>query len=707
MTELLRQLNTRQQEAVTTTNGPVLVLAGAGSGKTRALTHRVAYLIQEKNVSLANILAVTFTNKAANEMSNRVAHLLDQNSKIENQNNNSKSKTWQDNQKTKLPWLGTFHRICVLILRREAHHLGYDRSFTIYDEQDSQAVIKKIIKEMKLDPKRTSPSAVSYFISSAKAELMDPDHYRKLAAGNFQRIVSEVYIEYEKRLKRAEAMDFDDLILNCVKLFRENPEILQKYQRQFKYILIDEYQDTNHAQYIWAKLLANSHHNICVVGDDFQSIYSWRGANFRNILDFEKDYPEAKVIKMEQNYRSTQSILSGAQGVIDKNQNRTNKKLWTENQEGLPITVYEALNDRDEADFVVREIKALKLSSDTKYSDYAILYRTNAQSRIFEETLIRYEIPYQIIGGVSFYQRREVKDIVAYLRLVFNPNDLVSLERIINVPARGIGEVTAAKILGEYQKTNILRAESSPLDGVKDQNDTEKIKNSIEQISSKAGIFIEMIGDLRKYYKEHNVVELIDYIARRSGYKEYLLDGTPEGETRWENVMELQNLAAGFLVQNQNSNGKDQNLTTGRQSDQSKVKIENQELVNIESEDRELTTDDSLADFLERVSLYQDSENLDKNRDAVILMTLHAAKGLEFDTIFITGMEEGIFPHSRSLSDQDQLEEERRLCYVGMTRAKKRLYLLYAVERLFHGNIMTSVPSRFIGEVPADYIDMI
>lgn len=685
MTNILEQLNDQQREAVTTTEGPVLVLAGAGSGKTRALTYRVAYLIQEKAINPSNILAVTFTNKAAREMGDRVAHLLASPkfkvpSGRDQPSGRSQSLKSPDNRQLttdyKLPWLGTFHKICVLILRREAHHLGYSRSFTIYDDQDSQSVIKKIIKQLKLDPKKTAPSAIGYFISGAKAELIGPEEYAKLAAGMFQKVVSEVYFLYQKALKKAEAMDFDDLILNCVKLFQQNPEILNKYQRQFKYILIDEYQDTNHAQYLWAKLLAQSHKNICVVGDDFQSIYSWRGANFRNILDFEKDYPNAKVIKMEENYRSTKSILQAAQGVIEKNVNRTDKKIWTGNQDGLPVTVYEAISDREEADFVVREIKALRLGSAKNYSDYSILYRTNAQSRIFEETMIRYEMPYQIIGGVSFYQRREVKDLIAYLRLIYNANDLVSLERIINVPARGIGEKTVEQFL-------LVQSQESK---VKSQEFPDKIQK-----------FLEMIEEFRKYYEEHTLVELIEYVARRSGYKDYLLDGTPEGEARWENIEELKNLAASFETENQISNLENQN-------DKSKIKIKNGD---IEPDDGELTTENPLADFLERVSLYQDSESLNKNRDAVVLMTLHGAKGLEFDTVFLVGLEEGIFPHSRSLSDQDQLEEERRLCYVGMTRARKRLYLIYALERLFHGNFMSSVPSRFIGEIPQECLDII
>lgn len=700
-----------QREAVTTTEGPVLILAGAGSGKTRALTCRIAYLIQEKHISPFNILAVTFTNKAAREMGDRVARLLapphestNQAQKYKNTNisvdsrlrGNVRKESGNDNENhdlstsqplnlsattlAKLPWLGTFHSICVKILRREAHHLGFDRSFTIYDDQDQQSVIKKILRDLQLDPKKTSPSSISYFISGAKAELMSAEEYSKYASYGFQKIVGEVYFAYEKALKRAEAMDFDDLILNCVRLFREFPELLEKYQRQFQYILIDEYQDTNHAQYDWAKLLASKHHNICVVGDDFQSIYSWRGANFRNILDFGKDYPEAKIIKMEQNYRSTKSILGAAQGVIEQNKDRTDKKLWTDNQDGVPVTVFEAGSDRDEADFVTREIRALRMNG-LNYSDFAVLYRTNAQSRQFEETFIHYGIPYQIIGGVSFYQRREVKDIIAYLRYIHNPRDLVSLERIINVPARGIGPKTAELLL----EIKSSRPEA-------DQPMAENIKET-EELPDKLRKFEEMIEDLREYYQKHSIVELIDTLARRTGYKDYLLDGTPEGEARWENIEELMNISASYAGE-QEERHPEQSEGSHAQQEDSSVKSQN-DITN------------QLSEFLERVSLYQDTENLDKNRDAVVLMTLHAAKGLEYDTVFIAGLEEGIFPHSRSLTEKDQLEEERRLCYVGMTRAQKRLYLLYARQRLFHGNIMASMPSRFLGEIPAEFTDVL
>jgi len=637
---LLNNLNQEQKTAVTATEGPVLVLAGAGSGKTRALTYRIAYLIREKKVFPANILAVTFTNKAANEMAERASKLL----AIENKSS--------DNQSIRLPWLGTFHSISVRILRRDAHHLGLNRSFIIYDDQDQQALIKKILKQLSLDPKKNSPSSIAYFISGAKAELIGPIEYQKFATAGFQKIVAKVYEIYNKELKKAEAMDFDDLLFNTVCLFRDCPEVLEKYQNQFKYILIDEYQDTNQAQYVWAKLLSAKHRNICVVGDDFQSIYSWRGANYKNILNFEKDYPEAKVIKMEQNYRSTKAILGGAQGVIEKNGRRSDKKIWTDNPEGLPITVCESADDREEADFVAREIRALNAAGGD-FRNFAVLYRTNAQSRLIEEVFIRYQIPYRIIGGVSFYQRREVKDLLAYLRFINNPGDLISLERIINLPTRGIGEKTFSKFLADFESADWQ------IDKVSDLN--PRISN-----------FFGMIEKFRQIKKSKPMVELIDSVAKISGLKEYLLDGTVEGEARFENIEELKNLAGDFL----------KNL--------------------IDEDNRE-----QLTAFLERVALYQESEILNKEQQAVTLMTLHAAKGLEFSNVFIIGLEEGIFPHSRSLSEIDQLEEERRLCYVGMTRAMKRLYLIYACQRMFHGNLSTSLPSRFISEIPEEFIDQI
>lgn len=445
--DILKSLNSEQIKAVETITGPVLILAGAGSGKTKALTHRIAYLVCEKKVSPYNILAVTFTNKAANEMKERIAKLFvnsdlriatSQNQKTDN------CRLTSDDSEIKLPWLGTFHSICVKILRREIHQLGYERSFTIYDQLDSLSLVKRAMKDLNYDIKQYNPRAVQSFISGAKNELLSPKAYEQYADGYFQEIVSKIYHEYQDRLKKSNALDFDDLLNVTVKLFQKFPEVLEKYQRIFKYILIDEYQDTNQAQYLLVKLLAQKHKNICVVGDDYQSIYAFRGANFRNILNFEKDYPEAKVIKLEQNYRSTKNILAAADHIIKKNQNRTDKTLWTENEEGLPITVFEAPDQGEEGQFIVDEINALK-SEFSKLSNFVILYRTNAQSRAIEEILLNNVVPYRIVGAVQFYKRKEIKDMLAYLRLITNPEDRVSLERIINEPKRGIGAMTLAK----------------------------------------------------------------------------------------------------------------------------------------------------------------------------------------------------------------------------------------------------------------------
>lgn len=610
--DILSGLNDKQQEAVLTTEGPVLILAGAGSGKTKALTHRLAYLIYKKNVNPENILAVTFTNKASEEMKTRIAVLL---------------KAHNSQLMAKLPWMGTFHSICAKILRREIQALGYTRSFVIYDEEDSLSAIKTAMDYHQIDKKQYNPRAIKKFISGAKNELMEPKTYAKYSKGYFGELVVKVYEKYQKDLKAANALDFDDLLMLAVKLFESYPEVLHRYQNIFRYILIDEYQDTNAAQYQLVKLLALKYKNICVVGDDFQSIYAFRGANFKNILDFEKDYPDAKIIKMEQNYRSTKNIISAAQNVIEKNTLRSEKALWTENKAGpLPI-VYEASRDTDEIDFVQSEIRALKNMGG--YNDFTVLYRTNAQSRILEEVFLQNNIPYRLIGALRFYDRKEVKDILAYLKLILNSSDKVSLKRIVNVPPRNIGKKTYT----DFDMEN------------------PKIKN-----------FLEMIENLREISKSISIADLIDEIAQTTGYKDWILDGTEEGETRWENIEELKSVA--------------------------KIHA-------------------TLESFLEQVALVADIDAYDPSRDAVTLMTLHNAKGLEFPTVFIVGMEEGLFPHSNSLSEPQQLEEERRLCYVGMTRAKEKLYLTYACSRMLYGGIQANPPSRFIGEIPEELLDRI
>jgi len=620
MKDILDGLNDAQCEAVLATEGPVLILAGAGSGKTKALTHRIAYLIKEKKVHPQNILAVTFTNKAAGEMVERINKLL------------SSDNYWLAEQLIApglklLPWMGTFHAICAKILRREAPNLGYERSFTIYDEEESLMAVKLAMDTLEIDKKQYSPKTIKNFISGAKNELIGPRQYQKFARGYFGEVVQKVYEEYQKNMKLANAMDFDDLLMLVVELFEKSPEVLQRYQNLFKFILIDEYQDTNQAQYRLVHLLASNHKNICVVGDDFQAIYGFRGANFRNILNFEKDYPAAKIIKMEQNYRSTKSIISAAQKVIEKNMLRSEKKLWTDNEQGLPASIYEAANEIDEADFVRNEIQAL--NKFFGFNQFAVLYRTNAQSRILEEVFLQHKMPYRLIGALRFYERREVKDILAYLKLIHNKNDKVSIKRIINVPPRGIGDKT-------YKEMDL---------------ENPKIKN-----------FFALVENFRELAKKITLMELIDEITSSTGYKNYILDGTEEGEMRWENIEELKSVAQ---------------------------------------------KNESLEDFLETVALASDLDNLDRSAEAVTMMTLHNAKGLEFPVVFMVGMEEGLFPHMNSMMEPADMEEERRLCYVGMTRAMKRLYLTFAQTRMLYGSIQSNPPSRFLSEIPEELTERI
>jgi len=619
---ILGGLNSQQKKAVLATEGPVLILAGAGSGKTKALTHRLAYLIQEKKIHPQNILAVTFTNKAAEEMKKRIAALMTVNSQ---------------QSSTVLPWMGTFHSICAKILRREIHNLGFRRSFIIYDSDESVSVIKNVMDELNIDKKQFNPKVIKNFISGAKNELMSPKEYAKYSKGYFGEIVVKVYEQYQKDLKSANALDFDDLLLKTVELFLKFPEILRSWQDLFRYILIDEYQDTNTVQYRLVNLLAEKYKNICVVGDDFQSIYGFRGANFKNILDFEKDYPEAVVIKMEQNYRSTKNILAAAQDVIEKNTLRSEKKLWTDNEEGMKTIAYEAKNEIDEIEFLKNEISAF--SRVNSLNDFAVLYRTNAQSRIIEEIFLQNQIPYRLIGALRFYDRKEIKDILAYLKLIHNESDKVSLRRIINTPTRGIGK----------------KAQTSTL---QIQNDNPKIKK-----------FNEMIENFRKLSKKLKVDELIDEVVLTTNYKDYILDGTEEGEMRWENIEELKSVAQ-----------KSANSPNG---------------------------ETGLEEFLENVALVSDIDNYNKDAEVVTLMTLHNAKGLEFPIVFMIGMEEGLFPHANSFFEPQEIEEERRLCYVGMTRAQKRLYLTHARSRMIYGSSSANLPSRFLNEISEDLIDRI
>jgi DNA helicase II / ATP-dependent DNA helicase PcrA len=664
MSEILQKLNLPQRQAVETTEGPVLVIAGAGSGKTRALTHRVAYLILEKKVRPMNILAVTFTNKAASEMKERIAKILD------NSNDNYKLQTTS----YKLPHIGTFHSICVKILRREIEKIGYKSSFNIFDDQDQLSLMKRTMKEMEINLDQFKPQAILGAIGKAKNELIDTEKFEAGAGGYWEDVVAKIYKIYQKKLKDQNALDFDDILMLTVKIFQTYPEILEKYQNIFRYIMIDEYQDTNHAQYTLVKMLSQKYRNIWVCGDDWQGVYSWRGADIKNILDFEKDYPDAVTVKLEQNYRSTQTILDAAYGVISKNLNRKDKKVWTENKGGHLIASYEADNERDEAEFIISEINNLMSNNsgsldharDGKLSlaDFVVLYRTNAQSRIIEEAMLRNSVPYRIIGGMKFYQRKEIKDIVSYLRLINNFNDEVSLERIINEPKRGIGAATLGKWFSAAKSNSldlisqgltISNFPASPAGG------QVPIFNKIPLSKCEAiDKFCEFINRMAKIKNKLSVSDLIQKIFTESGYEKFLLDGTEEGEMRRENVQEL--------------------LTVARKYD-------------------EFEREDGLKLFLEEVALVADTDNIDQEIDTVHLMTLHSAKGLEFKIVFIVGLEEGIMPHSRSMLDSAQMEEERRLMYVGITRAKVKVYLLFTLERTIFGSTQINPSSRFLEDI--------
>lgn len=611
-------LNAAQAEAVRATEGPVLILAGAGSGKTKCLTHRLAYVVTEKKAELNQILAITFTNKAAGELATRILDILGITV--------HHGKTTQFQIRRYLPWVGTFHSICVRLLRNEATELGLSPTFTILDSDDTISLIKQICKKKNLDPKQYSAQAIRSIISNAKNELMTPDEFEPFAQGHFQEIAHEVYVEYQKELGKLSALDFDDLIFTTVRLLEKHPHIAKKYQQQFKYVMVDEYQDTNKAQYKLTRLLTNPQtNNLCVVGDDFQSIYGWRGANFHNILNFNRDFPNTTVVKLEQNYRSTQTIIDGAADIIAKVKRRSDKKIWTENTGGAPITVYEANNAYAEADFIVTESRSLRAMG-SSWSDVAILYRTNAQSRVVEEVLLAEGVPYRLVGALRFYERKEVKDILAYLRYLRNENDTHSLARIVNVPPRGIGPKTF-----------------------------EKGGEKVQQ-------FLSEMQLLREFVSQNTPTASLERLLQITRYKEFLNDGTPEGEARMENVEELQNLSAEF---------------------------------------------ETVEDFLEHVALVSDVDNFDPNADAVTLMTLHSSKGLEFTTVFLTGLEEGLFPHMRALEDDSEMDEERRLCYVGMTRARKRLYLTWARTRMIHGGMTSTVPSRFLSEIRPGLVDRI
>lgn len=611
------------------------MLAGAGSGKTKALTHRIAYLVAEKHVSPLNILAVTFTNKAAGEMRKRVLQLL---------GNHPENRNY-------LPFMGTFHSICVRILRREAKDLGLAPSFLIYDAQDSLAAVKAAMRSLGINEKQFAPAMIQSLISSAKNELIGPGQYKNMAYGPSQTTAARVYPTYQRLLKEAGALDFDDLIFEAVEAFKNQPQILKKYQDQFIYILIDEYQDTNRAQYELTKLLAAAKRNICVVGDDWQSIYSWRGANFQNILDFEKDYSEAKVIKLEQNYRSTKNILDAAHSIISKNQLRSDKELWTDNGRGPGIETVQVFNEIQEGEAIVREVNRLAVEEKRELYDFCVLYRTNAQSRSLEEAFLRNNLPYKIVGGTRFYERREIKDVMAYLRFVYQPEDLISFNRIINLPPRGLGDKSLEKLI-QYRNSQQL-----PLLDALDQ--AAEVPGLTPRAVGAFERFATLIRGLKEPSEGMLTSQFVELVIKRSGYLDHLDDGTIQAAERVENVKELISVAQTY-----------------------------DEL--------------GLEGFLEEISLISDIDNYSSDTNAVTLMTLHAAKGLEFPVVFMTGMEENIFPHSRTQFDQSELEEERRLCYVGMTRAKQRLYLIHATSRLLYGQTSHNPPSRFLLDIPPE-----
>lgn len=711
--DLLHGLNPKQIEAVKAVKGPVLVIAGAGSGKTRTLTHRIAYMVAHEQIPAYNILAVTFTNKAAGEMKERVGELL----RLHPSPPNRRARVQVG------PMMGTFHSVCVRILREDIGVLGYKRTFNIYDTDDQLKVIKSVMKDLSYSVKDFNPKKVHSTISSAKNRFVSPSEFSHEAQGMFQEITAQIYDKYQDKLKEMHALDFDDLLIKVVELWQKNPEILEKYQDRWPYILIDEYQDTNHVQYLWSKLLAAKHKNVFVVGDSAQSIYLWRGADVSNILDFEKDYPDARIIKLEQNYRSTKAILAVSNVVIKRSDYHKDRELWTENDDGVLPVIIELEDERSEAEFVLGEVFGTsrgvgrespaenELSydySDSEESplsggilgtiisqnigqpgfsgsgmgqgmrfskklhdaiqqqlptaplnDHVILYRTNAQSRVIEEVMLDYGVPYRIIGGIRFYSRQEIKDILAYLRVLVNPSDLVSFERILNVPTRGIGNKTLAAVLNVSQKYHV-----DPLTAIR------KYPGELGLSDLRVGnlqAFASIFSELERLIEGMTVVDIIDLIAKKAGYYKYLKDGTEEGEERYRNVQELKTAAKKYA-----------------------------QLQGVEA----------VAAFLEEVALIADIDNYQPDEaPAITLMTIHSAKGLEFPCVFMAGMEEGLFPHSSSMMDPEEYEEERRLCYVGMTRAKDKLFLAHTRVRQLYGNTQYNMESQFIRELGDDVVE--
>lgn len=629
---LFSDLNEAQAEAVRTVDGPVLILAGAGSGKTKTLTHRIAFLLTKNLATPYNILAVTFTNKAAKEMRDRVARITGE---------DAASRSF-------MPFMGTFHGICVRILRQDGEHAGIDPRFVIFDESDRMSLIRRLLKAESVSEKQFTPRTILSLISSAKNELVSTQEYAGMAGSPIEKIVAKIYPLYERDLRNAQALDFDDLIGRTVSMLQKNEVMREKWQNQFRYIMIDEYQDTNAAQYKLIKLLTSGSENICVVGDDWQSIYSWRGADFRNILNFEKDHKNAVVIKLEQNYRSTESILEAAHKVILKNSQRSDKKLWTALGKGRPVHVLQVANERAEGEAIAR---AIQISTDIRarnYRDYAVLYRTNAQSRSLEDMFVRLGLPYKIYGGVRFYDRKEIKDIVAYMRFIFQPEDTVSFERIANIPTRSLGDVSLLRFRSWRQLSGmtmlgaLARIDDCP-------HLTPKAKISFKDIN-------DIVVSFRTQMESVSVPMFLDALIKRINYLKFLDDGSLQGDSRVENVRELLSVAKGYA-------------------------------------------DNNLAGFLEEIALVSDTDNEGKSENAVTLMTLHAAKGLEFPVVYMVGMEEGIFPHSRAVYDPHEMEEERRLAYVGMTRAREELNLVYATSRVLFGTIQYNPPSQFLRDV--------
>lgn len=640
--EMINRLNKEQQEAVRHTEGPLLIMAGAGSGKTRVLTHRIAYLMDEKEVSPRNILAITFTNKAAREMKDRVSRLV--------------------GAQGEQMWVSTFHSMCVRILRRDIDRIGYSSSFTILDSSDQLSVIKQVLKNLNMDPKKFDPRAMLGQISTAKNELITDEEFSKHAGNFYDRQVAQVYEGYQKMLRKNQSLDFDDLIMQTIHLFQRIPEVLEYYQRRFQYIHVDEYQDTNHAQYYLVKQLASRYQNLCVVGDSDQSIYRWRGADIKNILSFENDYPSAKTVFLEQNYRSTKSILAAANKVIGNNAGRKPKNLWTENDEGQKISYFQGATEQEEALYITDKIQELTRNKEYSPSDVAVLYRTNAQSRAIEDTLLKSGISYQMVGGMRFYDRKEIKDMVAYLRLITNPDDDLSFERVVNEPKRGIGKTSVERLRAYAAEHGI-----SFYEAVKEVDFTG--------VSGKAANALAAFGNLIKTLNQQQdfltATDMVQAVLERTGYEEMLLnEKSIEAQSRLENLEEFMTVTKDF---------------------------------------EETSEDKTLISFLTDLALIADIDRVDEedpdNEEKITLMTLHAAKGLEFPVVFLIGMEENVFPHSRSLMDEEEMQEERRLAYVGITRAEKELYLTHAKMRTLYGRTNMNPISRFINEIPRELIE--